>query len=178
MVGLRKIKYKKVKNFLTEDEVKLLKGYCTIRSRLRNNNFQEEKRHENCFYGDPIMESLMVSKGPKVEKLTGLKLLPTYSYWRMYIYGSELKPHKDRPSCEVSVTVCIDKDKKDWPIYMDDSEINLNPGDAVIYLGREVKHWRNELKGDFQSQVFLHYVDQNGEFTEHYKDKSTILGMR
>jgi hypothetical protein len=129
MVGLRKIKYKKVKNFLTEDEVKLLKGYCTIRSRLRNNNFQEEKRHENCFYGDPIMESLMVSKGPKVEKLTGLKLLPTYSYWRMYIYGSELKPH-------------------------------------------------NELKGDFQSQVFLHYVDQNGEFTEHYKDKRTILGMR
>lgn len=61
---------------------------------------------------------------------------------------------------------------------MDDSEINLNPGDAVIYLGREVKHWRNELKGDFQSQVFLHYVDQNGEFTEHYKDKRTILGMR
>ena len=47
MVGLRKIKYKKVKNFLTEDEVKLLKGYCTIRSRLRNNNFQEEKIGED-----------------------------------------------------------------------------------------------------------------------------------
>jgi hypothetical protein len=32
-------------------------------------------------------------------------MLPTYSYARIYANGDELKKHRDRPACEVSVTL-------------------------------------------------------------------------
>ena len=48
------------------------------------------------------METLMMKVLPKMEKETGLKLLPTYSYARTYKKGDILKRHKDRPSCEIS----------------------------------------------------------------------------
>ena len=36
-------------------------------------------------YGDPVMETLMMKVLPRMEKETGLKLLPTYSYARIYL---------------------------------------------------------------------------------------------
>ena len=40
-----------------------------------------------------------------MEKETGLKVLPTYTYARIYKTGDILERHKDRPSCEISTTV-------------------------------------------------------------------------
>ena len=43
---------------------------------------------------------------PIMEKKTGLKLHPTYSYARIYKAGDiMLKRHKDRFSCEISTTL-------------------------------------------------------------------------
>jgi hypothetical protein len=42
------------------------------------------------------------------------------------------------------------------------NRINLEPGDAAIYSGCEIEHWREEFKGDWHAQTFLHYVDKNG----------------
>ena len=39
-----------------------------------------------------------------MQKETGLQLIPTYSYARIYKKGDILKRHKDRPSCEISTT--------------------------------------------------------------------------
>jgi hypothetical protein len=71
------------------------------------------------------MESLMVNKLELMQKETGLELFPTYAFWRMYTLHADLKKHKDRPSCEISVTVMIGSDGTPWPIYMDGTEINL-----------------------------------------------------
>ena len=49
-------------------------------------------------YADMVMETLMMKVLPRMEKETGLKLLPTYSYARLYKKGDILKRHKDRPS--------------------------------------------------------------------------------
>ena len=51
------------------------------------------------------METLLLSVQPKMEKLTGLKLNPTYSYARIYKKGDVLNRHKDRFSCEISTTM-------------------------------------------------------------------------
>ena len=110
-----------------------------------------------------------------MEEHTGKKLLPTYSYWRMYTKYSNLIKHKDRPSCEISVTVNIDNDSTPWPIYMNDNPIELNVGDAAIYLGCELMHWREIFKGDFSCQTFLHYVDKDGKNKDHYLDKRTYF---
>ena len=101
----------------------------------------------------------MVNKLDLMQKETGLELLPTYAFWRMYTINADLKKHKDRESCEISATVMLGSDGTPWPIFIGGTEINLEPGDAAIYLGCEVEHWREEFKGDWHTQTFLHYVD-------------------
>jgi PKHD-type hydroxylase len=45
-------------------------------------------------------------------------------------------------------------------------------GDAVIYYGMDKHHWREKYtEGQWQTQVFLHYVDAEGEHTEWIFDK-------
>jgi hypothetical protein len=61
---------------------------------------------------------------------------------------------------------------------MDGKAIDLESGDAAIYLGCEVKHWRDEFQGDFQNQVFLHYVDKHGINKEYHKDKRIYFGIK
>ena len=55
-------------------------------------------------YSDMVMETLLEEVKPVMEKHTGLKLSPTYSYARIYKKGDELARHKDRYSCEISTT--------------------------------------------------------------------------
>ena len=180
MNTIKEFKYKLIKNFLTQDEIKLLKDYCRIKHRINFDSFDfiQNNNGDTFFYGDPLMESLMVNKLQLMEKETGLELLPTYAFWRMYSMFADLKKHKDRPSCEISVTVMIGSDGNPWPIFMDGNKIELEPGDAAIYLGCEIEHWREEFKGDWQAQCFLHYVDKNGPNKECFKDKRLLYGMQ
>ena len=62
--------YKKIKNFLSEDEVKLLSNYCEIRHRTNITNFDHSKEMgipDSKFYGDLVMESLMLKQLPLME---------------------------------------------------------------------------------------------------------------
>ena len=91
---------------------------------------------------------------------TNLKLVPTYSYTRLYSYGSVLKRHKDRKSCEISTTLNLGGDS--WPIYLKkenkkEIKVNLKPGDMLIYSGCDLEHWRDKFTGNECGQVFLHY---------------------
>jgi len=114
-------------------------------------------------YSDIAMETLLTEVKPVIEKHTGIKLSPTYSYARIYKKGDVLARHKDRYSCEISTTLNLGGDS--WSIYLDPTgrtgqagiEVNLNPGDMLIYSGCELEHWREEFKGKDCGQVFLHY---------------------
>jgi hypothetical protein len=179
MNNIKDFKYKLIKKFLTKEEIKLLTDYCRIKHRINFDSFDffQNNNGDTFFYGDPLMESLMVNKLDIIQKETGLKLLPTYAFWRMYTVNADLKKHTDKPSCEISVTVMIGSDETPWPIYMDGIEIHMEPGDATIYLGCEIEHWREEFKGNRQAQTFLHYVDKNGPNKEWDKDKRLMYGM-
>ena len=61
-------------------------------------------------YADVAMETLLLKCQPVMEKSTGLKLQPAYTYARMYKKGDELKRHKDRFSCEISTTMNLGGD--------------------------------------------------------------------
>tara|TARA_R110002153_G_scaffold89968_1_gene220022 strand:- start:718 stop:1269 length:552 start_codon:yes stop_codon:yes gene_type:complete len=175
-------KYKVVKNFFPEEERKLLSLYTEIKHRTNFTSFGTEDDINNnldtYFYGDPIFEAIMLRKKSLMEKEVGKKLLPTYSFWRMYTKFADLALHKDRPSCEISVTANIGSDGTKWPIFIDENPIDIEQGDAVIYLGCELPHYRKEFNGDWCSQVFLHYVDEEGPNKEYYMDKRNYWGMK
>jgi len=135
-------------------------------------------------YADFVMETLLLKLLPIVEKHTNLKLVPTYSYTRLYKTGDELKRHKDRPSCEVSITLNLGGDN--WDIFLEPSgktnqkgiAVSLEVGDLLIYKGCELEHWREKFKGKICGQVFLHYNDINGSFKDKNKyDGRLGLGM-
>ena len=184
MLGIigKDFKYKIIDNFLSEEELQLLKLYCFFKHRSNQSQFDNTTSDTACnadtyFGNDYLMESLLMHKKKLVEAESGLQLFPTYSFWRMYTKFATLRKHVDRQSCEISITVQIDSDGTEWPIYMDGKKITLKNGQAVIYLGRELEHWREEFKGDFQTQCFLHYVNANGMFKDFKFDKRIDLGI-
>ena len=148
-------------------------------------------------YADRVMETLLVNTINIMQKKTGLKLVPTYSYCRLYRTGNILKRHKDRPSCEISTTLNLGGDS--WPILIDPTgsdnvideyknihkpgapkgvEVNLKPGDMLIYSGCELEHWREPFQGKLCGQVFLHYNHADGRFAKtNLYDKRPMLGI-
>tara|TARA_B100000519_G_C14226812_1_gene430443 strand:+ start:740 stop:1384 length:645 start_codon:yes stop_codon:yes gene_type:complete len=134
-------------------------------------------------YGDFAMDTLMMKVLPKMQKETGLTLVPTYSYARIYKNGDILKRHKDRPSCEISTTINLGGDP--WPIFIDGTgadsiiderknihkpdapkgtEILLDIGDMLVYSGCDLEHWREPFEGQTCGQVFLHYNNAYGPY--------------
>ena len=120
------------------------------------------------FYNDLQMVKLHEYLLPKVEKLTDLELFKTYCYYRTYKKGDILRMHSDRPACEVSVTMNLGYEGGNWALwimnyYEEASEVFLEQGDAVLYRGCDLSHWRGiNRSADNYSQLFLHYVDKNG----------------
>lgn len=190
-------KFVYLKNLVSKDRCDTLASYLKEKSKDEG-VYDSQCGKSKAFKGDPNLDKLLEDVLPDIEAATGKKLLPAYSYARYYVPGEELKIHIDRPACEISVTLTLGYDGKIWPIYMgegsDDksSTIKLNDdgkevylddvyrvetevGDAVLYKGCEIYHWREKYKeGNWQAQVFLHYVDANGPFKDHayeYKKK-------
>ena len=150
-------------------------------------------------YGDWVMETLLMFMIPIMKQRTGLDLIPTYSYTRLYEKGNILHRHKDRPSCEISTTLHLGGDE--WPIYMDTTgannilsgretttvvkpgapkgvRVDLKVGDMLIYSGCDLEHWREPFQGNVCSQVFLHYNHANGPFAKtNLLDGRPLLGV-
>ena len=161
-------------------------------------------------YGAEVFDRLLEELCPYFEQTSGLKLYPSYSYARIYQPGEVLKIHRDRDSCEISATLTLSIDHDNpWDIFFgfegtendheysgyDEDEklthlknvttITMNVGDAILYRGKEVYHWREEYAGKEQIQVFLHYVNADGQYASskydnreklaHHKDDDQIF---
>jgi len=149
-------------------------------------------------YADWVMETLLMFMIPIMKAKTGMELVPTYSYTRLYEKGNILHRHKDRSSCEISTTLHLGGDE--WPIFLDPSgadfvsderkniikpgapkgiQVDLKVGDMLIYSGCELEHWREPFQGTVCSQVFLHYNHAKGPFAQtNLFDKRPMLGVR
>jgi hypothetical protein len=172
-----------IRNVLSEDHANFIAQELIIfenMMRLSNNvpdnvNISDGLADGWWWYGLPSTEALMVTLNPLVNEITGKDLVPTFSYYRHYRKGAELKKHMDRPSCEYVMTITLSVDETPWEIYLNDIPFTLNVGDAGFYKGRQVPHHRDVYEGDGQIQVFLSWVDKNGEYAEHAYDKRPLL---
>lgn len=140
-------------------------------------------------YNIPIYRQLHFLVKKEIERILEMDLHPTYFYDRFYFTGQELKRHRDRPACEISVTLQISSNHSDnpWPIWFQcpdgkESYVMMNDGDAAVYKGCEREHWRTPLPSKYNNtqqmwrklrklpddtyhhQIFLHYVNANGPY--------------
>jgi len=170
-------KYTHVKRFIDVNKCQHLTSELVRLASKQATSKDEQCPKSDAVHGAKVFDDLLVELLPRFEKLTGKKLLPTYSYARLYKNGEELKIHTDREACEISATITLGFDSEAWPIYMGDagglnaSKIDMGVGDAVLYYGMEKHHWREEFQGEWQAQVFLHYVDADGPNAEWVWDK-------
>ncbi len=176
----------------------LLTNQATHEGNMLIGNFKDRQvPNSYAKYADRLMETLLVKTIPIMKAKTGLNLIPTYSYTRLYKTGNILNRHKDRPSCEISTTLNLGGDP--WPIFIDPTgsdnvikeyegiikpnapkgnKVDLKPGDMLIYSGCELEHWREPFKGKLCGQVFLHYNHANGPFAKsNLYDKRPMLGI-
>ena len=195
-MSFKKNRYKIIKNFVSKDVTKFIYDYLLFKRKavkyMYDAGFQphcitgtfedDYVPGPYCLYGDFVLENLLEKSLPNVEKATGFKLYPTYSYMRVYEKGNELKRHIDRPSCEISATINFGGDP--WPIFVQDVEkdktipVHLKPGDGLFYRGCELPHWREKFKGDLCVQAFFHYTNKKGLLKDNYKfDKRPLLGL-
>ena len=154
-----------VRNIISEDDV------FKINTRLNKRDdgmlYDEQVPNTPSFYNDELISDMQLKLLPKIEEHTGLELFKTYNFARLYKKDDILLPHTDREACEVSITLDLGGSK--WPIWVLDRDgnnikIDLNPGDALIYRGCEINHWRERFEDDLHSQVFMHYVDKFGPY--------------
>mgnify|MGYP003111601012 CR=1 FL=1 len=164
------VNYKLIKNFFSNEELNLFQKYCYNKLDEDKDYVLDSQSFSPAWYNDPLMNSLLDTKLKTVEKESNLKLFPTYAYWRYYVFGGKLEKHLDRPACEISITACIKK-YDNWPIIIEGESFELEEGDAVLYAGYDQEHWRPGIyEGEGMAQVFLHYVNKEGKFTDHAYD--------
>jgi|TARA_R100000656_G_scaffold108813_1_gene80893 hypothetical protein len=212
-MNFKKKKYQLIKKVISKDMAHFIYGYFLMKRRVTKkfledryiSPFEEgwgtwtDAQVPNTYshYGDLVMEALLQKVKPKMEKETKLKLVPTYSYARIYKKGDKLRRHKDRFSCEVSTTLHLGGDP--WSIFLDPTggdfvideqkeihkpnapkgiKVDLKPGDMLIYLGCELEHWREVFQGQNCAQVFLHYnqIHSPGAIENRF-DRRPFLGL-
>jgi hypothetical protein len=198
--------YVSLTNIIPTDICNIVTQYALLQEQV--NPKKEDKLGQvpnaHSVYSDTLMEVLMSYMKPYMEKYTGLELCPTYSYFRVYRPGMILERHTDRPSCEISTTICFGYNYQDvaadykWSMYVDPSYrhsmaanfvpqnkpghfIPQNPGDIIIYKGCEIEHWRDPFvagEDSWQVQAFFHYINKNGPYYPEYAfDRRNGLGL-
>ena len=129
---------------------------------------------------DPIARVLHYEMLPLIEKITGEKLKPTYTYLSCYIKGSDLPQHTDNPDCWRTVSYLIDKPNgTNWDIYVDLRKQNVkhkgrysdtpipskdncvacdcDKGGMMMFDGTDHIHYRETLKHEYYYLLLLHY---------------------
>jgi hypothetical protein len=140
---------------------------------LKAGDGQVPLRH--VLHGETVTSFLHRQLPPFVASLVGCPVKPSYCYIAEYMPGAVLKRHVDRPQCEFTISLLVDflprpEGKCSWPLWLsptgeDRLGVRLAIGDAVIYKGREIAHWRNALApGKRSISIFFHFVP--GSFTE------------
>jgi hypothetical protein len=190
-MSFKKNKYTIIRKAISKDLAIFIYNYFLIKRQVAQTLFNtryispfetmfgvwndEQVQNTYSHYADIAMETLLLKVHPIMEKETNLKLIPNYSYARIYKKGDVLKRHKDRFSCEISTTLNLGGDP--WPIYIEPNhkkgkiiegrgymsentkgiKVVLKPGDMLVYRGNLLEHWREKFEGEDCCQVFLHY---------------------
>ena len=143
-MSFKKNGYQVVKNFLEPEFVSFIQEYFFVRIAAQQATNDPQAPFSYSFYADPLIETILGKSCKPLGELVGLRLLPQYTYARLYKEKDELVIHRDRPECEISATLSLGfpEGEEINPILFsknenksDAVEIKLNPGDLCLYRG-------------------------------------------
>lgn len=159
----------------------------TLSTAIENKIFSSPyKEHtEYCLaYGGNVAETDAYIKRieTKVKEICKRDINYSNSFSRVYVNGSFLNIHTDRPGLDITVSLCVRKDaKEDWPLCVSKTSlvshmslwnneqdhsnfkqnfipINLEPGDAGFVYGTLQPHWRDKLIcGPNEKNIYVFY---------------------
>jgi predicted O-methyltransferase YrrM len=116
-------------------------------------------------------DALLLELRPKIEAITGCRLVPTHSFAQLYFHGDSLLRHHDRGSGKVCVSIHLGRDGGEGSLsFRPNDKVMMEDGDGAIYLGCETGHWRERFTGNTTGQMILHYVISSGPHGQHYID--------
>lgn len=83
----------------------------------------------------------------------------------------------------MTINIGSSDDSKPWHFFCEpkatgvQSQISQPLYQPIIYKGEEVDHWRDTLKKEYSTHVFLHYVDRHDPaYKEFWYDKRRFVG--
>lgn len=181
--------------FLAKLKSDLVQARVPIRSLKRESNLLQREAVEIYGMHYAPMAAFLWGMTPAISGHVGRKLLPTYSYFRMYRQGDICRVHSDRYSCEHSVSLLLaSSDERPWPLEVGHGHIDtpreradenfgsekydsiaMAPGDAVLYQGVHRLHGRiTPNPNRWSAHLFLHWVDVDGPYAQHAFDGQAI----
>ncbi|WP_428265316.1 sulfotransferase [Haliangium sp.] len=134
---------------------------------------QVERRHG--WHDEPLARYLHHQLIELVSGVAGEPVKPSYCYASAYRGGAALHAHLDRRQCEYTMSVLVDHSSGQYAGHMSDAEsapwplwfqapggkrsVTLALGDAVLFRGCELPHWREAAPPDWaQTMLLFHYV--------------------
>jgi hypothetical protein len=106
-----------------------------------------------------------------VSRVAGEPVKPTYAYVSAYKQGAVLRPHVDRKQCVFTLSLWIDystqsSSTEPWPLWFQTNEgkvaVTQRSGDAVLFRGCELPHWRDRPPaGSASTTLLFHYVPRD-----------------
>lgn len=106
-----------------------------------------------------------------VSRVAGEPVKPTYAYVSAYKQGAVLRPHVDRKQCVFTLSLWIDfatssPAAEPWPLWFQTNEgkvsVTQRSGDAVLFRGCELPHWRDRPPaGSASTTLLFHYVPRD-----------------
>ena len=162
--------YAVLKNVINPEEADQLYQY-TIKNLEKGNLDDGQVPGSPSFYQDKEVVQLQQRLKPQLECAINKTLLPVFNYHRIYRTGAVLRMHKDSTRAEISASINLGQKGDPWDLWLLDYDENphriiLEPGDALIYNGLKLYHWRGKLTySDYVSQIMFHFVDKKGQNT-------------
>ncbi|MGN6155084.1 MAG: hypothetical protein ACTHN4_05045 [Sphingomicrobium sp.] len=137
------------------------------------------------------LETFLWGLTPTMSRLIGKDVLPSYTYFRIYLKDDICRVHSDRPSSEFGLSLTLEySDDKPWDLQvgkerieslyplsddfgsMDYASVEMQVGDAVLYQGSHYAHGRMQPNPNkWSAHLFLFFVDRNGPYAGHAFDE-------
>jgi hypothetical protein len=106
-----------------------------------------------------------------INRLTPEKVQTSFCFSSIYQPGVILERHTDRKQCAWNISLVLDMEpetetSKAWPLFIEKdgivNEVRLGIGDAVVYQGTKVPHWREKLAENNKYFIFFfHFVPED-----------------
>ena len=136
--------------------------------RWSNGSTQPRTSPRKFIHNDALCRLIHVQLTRLLNLVVPERVKPSYSYLCAYPPKAVLERHRDRAQCAWNVSMPLDARpelprEKAWPIYLETAgqahEVRLELGDAVLYRGTDIWHWRNAQPAAHRSTIcFFHFV--------------------